>query len=202
MSKSQYEFSFSETPSCAEIFQKINARQITALMFHDQMADFFDFLGLMGFKRMHEYQHFAESAEHRATKRYYINHHNRLLEDLDVSNPEVIPDSWYKYTRFDVSGQIRKQAVETALEQYHSWEMETKEFYSQCAKKLMDGGNIADFDKVNALVKDVDMELKSLDRLILCLKSVGYNDVYIATIQDELHEKYRQMTKNIGIDIC
>lgn len=202
MGKNQYEFSLSENPSCAEIFQKINARQITALMFHDQMADFFDFLGLMGFKRMHEYQYLAESAEHRAIKRYYINHHNMLLGDSDVSEPEAIPESWYKYTRFDVTSQIRKQAVETALQQYHSWESETKEFYCQCAKKLMDNGKVADFNKVNALVQDVDMELKSLDRLILCMKSVGYNDVYIATIQDEMHEKYRKMTKEIGIDIC
>ena len=33
---------------CKEAYEEINGRQVTALMFHDQMADFFDFLGLMG----------------------------------------------------------------------------------------------------------------------------------------------------------
>lgn len=202
MDKPQYTSKLSENPTCAEIFQKINARQIIALMFHDQMADFFDFLGLMGFKRMHEYQYLKESAEHRAIKRYYINHHNKLLEDMYIEDPEAIPENWYKYTRFDVSQQIRRNSVEAAFDKYQRWENETKEFYAECAKKLMWMGKVADFNKVNALIQDVDMELKSLDRLIITMHAVGYNDVYIATIQDELHEKYREMEKCIGVDIC
>lgn len=191
-----------EIASCAEIFQSINARQITALMFHDQMADYFDFLGLMGFKRMHEYQYLSESAEHRALNRYYINHHNKILYSVDVASPHAIPDDWAKYTRFDVTPQVRTQAIKRALEQYNDWECETKEFYESCAKALLEMGHIADFNKVNDLVKDVDMELKTIDRLCITLSSVGYNDVYIATIQDELHERYREKSKSIGIDIC
>lgn len=187
---------------CYNAFKKINQRQITALMFHDQMADLFDFLGLMGFKRMHEYQYFAESAEHRTTKRYFINHHNRLLPEDGVEEIEAIPDSWYKYTRFEVSAQVRRQAVETAFEKYNEWESETKECYEKAAKELLDAGYMADYNKVNCLIEDVDMELKHIDRLIICLKSVAYNDVYVATIQDELHEKYRAMTKEICVDIC
>ena len=84
---------------CYEAYKRVNQRQVTALMFHDQMADLFDFLGLMGFKRMHEYQYFTEAAEHRGTKRYFINHHNRLLPEDGVEELEVIPDTWYRYSR-------------------------------------------------------------------------------------------------------
>lgn len=48
-----------------EIFAEINERFIGAVMMHGQFADYFDFLGLKGFKRMHEYQHIAESLERR-----------------------------------------------------------------------------------------------------------------------------------------
>lgn len=188
--------------ACESVFKEIDGRQITALMFHDQMADFFDFLGLMGFKRMHEYQYFAESAEHRATKRYFLNHHNKLLMSGSISDPKAVPDTWYKYTRFDVNPQIRKQAVQDALDSYQRWETETKEFYENCAKTLIDNGYIADAQRVMQLIEDVDMELKCLDRLIITLKSVSYNDVYIATIQDEMHEKYKNKTDDIGINIC
>ena len=41
--------------TCEEIFQTINDRQIQALMFHDEMSDLYDFLGLYGFKRWHLY---------------------------------------------------------------------------------------------------------------------------------------------------
>lgn len=188
--------------TCHEVFATINRRQISALMFHDQMADFFDFLGLMGFKRMHEYQYLVESAEHRALKRYFLNHHNSLLIEKSIEEPDVIPDSWYKYNRFEVSVQVRKQAIEKALTQYKDWEAETKRCYEKCAKDLLDESLIADYNKINKLIQDVDMELKSVDRLLLKLQAVNYNDIYVVTIQDELHEKYRELSKNIGVDIC
>jgi hypothetical protein len=171
-------------------------------MFHDQMADLFDFLGLMGFKRMHEYQYLSESAEHRALKRYYLNHHNKLLNELEVYRPKEIPDDWYRYTRFDVTQTVRTQAIEKAFTRYSDWEAETKELYESCAKALLDMGHVADYCKVKSLVCDVDMELKGLDRLFLTLKSTGFSDVYIASIQDELHECYRKKAKEIGVDIC
>lgn len=188
--------------TCREIFQFINMRQISALMFHDQMADTYDFLGLMGFKRLHEYQYFAESAEHRGLKRYFINHHNKLLNTGKIEATNIVPEGWEKYDRFDVTSSIRKQYVEKSFEMYESWESDTKEIYEYCAKSLLDMGHIADFVKIKELICDVDMELKTLDRMLIELKSVDFNDVYIATIQDELHECYDKKTKEIGISIC
>lgn len=188
--------------TCREIFQFINMRQISALMFHDQMADTYDFLGLMGFKRLHEYQYFTESAEHRGLKRYFINHHNKLLNTGKIEVINIIPEGWEKYDRFDVTSTVRQQYVEKSFEMYESWESDTKEIYEYCAKSLLDMGHIADFVKVKELICDVDMELKTLDRMLIELKSVDFNDVYIATIQDELHECYDKKTKEIGIDIC
>lgn len=188
--------------TCKEIFQFINTRQISALMFHDQMADIYDFLGLMGFKRLHEYQYFAESAEHRGLKRYFINHHNKLLNTGNINTVEIVPEGWEKYDRFDVTPQVRKQYISKSFEMYESWESDTKEIYEYCAKALFDMCHIADFAKVKELICDVDMELKTLDRMLIKLKSVDFNDVYIATIQDELHECYDKKTKEIGINIC
>ena len=40
-----------------DVFAEVNARYIAALMLHDQMANYFDFLGLHGYKRLHEHQY-------------------------------------------------------------------------------------------------------------------------------------------------
>ena len=61
---------------------------------------------------------------------------------------------------------------------------------------------IADFNKVNELVKDVDTELKYLERLCIELKSVEYSADYIAVLQDSYHEKYKEKSKNIEVSIC
>ena len=191
-----------EPTTCVEIYRLIGSRQITALMFHDAMADLFDFLGLQGFKRMHEYQYIVESAEHRALKRYYLNHHGKLLPDTEVSPVSVIPSDWYKYTRMDVTSSIRKQAVKTAFEQCYEWESETKELYSTAAVYLMNWHKVADFNKINGLLMDVDKELKRLERLIIRMSSVDYDPVYVDTLQGEYHEKYKGMMDRIGECIC
>lgn len=188
--------------SCEDIYKAIRDRQVSALMFHSQMADLFDFLGLMGFKRMHEYQYFSESAEGRGINRYYLNHHNKLLVGGHPQGPKVIPPEWGQYTRFDVTPPVRKQAVEKAFNEYQDWEMETKEMYSWYSKALADKGLIADSLKVEELVKDVDMELKTLNRLLLKLKAIAFDAVGVMDMQEELHEHYREKTKFIGVDIC
>ncbi len=188
--------------SCEDIYKAIRDRQVSALMFHSQMADLFDFLGLMGFKRMHEYQYFAESAEHRGLCRYYINHHNKLLVGGHPQGPKVIPSEWGQYTRFDVTPQVRKQAVERSFNEYQEWESETKELYSQYSIALMNLGCVADSNKVCELVTDVDQELKTLNRLLLKLKAIAFDAVGVMDMQEELHEHYREKTRSLGVDIC
>ena len=66
--------------TCAEVFSKIDARMKTGMILHDQLANYYDFMGLMGFKRMHEYHFLRESASMRGLNRYVINHHNLLID--------------------------------------------------------------------------------------------------------------------------
>lgn len=188
--------------SCEDIYKAIRDRQVSALMFHSQMADLFDFLGLMGFKRMHEYQYFSESAEGRGLCRYYINHHNKLLVGGHPQGPKVIPSEWGQYTRFDVTPQVRKQAVERSFNEYQEWESETKELYSQYSLALMNLGCVADSNKVCELVTDVDQELKYLDRMLLKLKAISFDAIGVMEMQEELHEHYREKTRSLGVDIC
>ena len=202
MERNPYNPKSTEEMTSEDIFMALHDRQITALMFHTQSADLFDFLGLMGFKRMHEYQYFVESAEHRGICRYYINHHNKLLMGGHPEGPKVIPPEWGQHSRFDVTPQIRKQAIEKSFMDYQDWESETKALYSEYSKALMNLDCVADALKINELIKDVDQELKCLDRMILKLKSISFDAVGIMSMQDELHEYYREKTKSIGISIC
>lgn len=188
-----------ENLSCLELYSHVNSRMITALMFHDQMADLYDFLNLHGFKRLHEYQHLSESIERRKLKRYVLNHHNKLLMDENIENPKIIPVEWFEYKRFDVTPQVRAQSVRKSFQKYKEWEHETKEEYSCVCKKLIDMGHMADYEFMSKILGDVDKELKMLERVYLKLESCDYDIAYILTIQDELHKKYKEKTKELSI---
>ena len=181
-----------------EIFAQIKNRQIAALMFHGQMADYFDFLSLHGYKRLHEYQYFAESAEFRKTCRYYINHHGKLLPDTFTGQIKVVPDAWLTANRMSVGRSTKQKAVEDGFNQYREWENDTKAVYSRYASRLREMEHEADAIMLDCLVEDVDHELKCLDRIILDLISSGYEMVYIVESQKEMHDKYKKMIKEIG----
>ena len=184
-----------------EIFATISNRQVKALMFHHEMADYFDFLSLRGFKRMHEYQYLKESVEMRGLHRYVINHVNRLIPEDKIASFNEIPSSWYNYTRKDVDASTKKSAVKDALQKYYDWEAETLALYEKAYSNMLELGKVAHLDKINCLICDVNKELKKACRLMLKYKAVDYDMICLVQDQDELHEKYKEKTKKLGVDI-
>lgn len=183
-----------------EIFSEINNRFIGAIMMHGQFADYFDFLGLRGYKHLHEYQHLAESIERRKVCRYYINHHNALIKEDFSGEVNVIPDAWYTAKRLSVGKSTKQKAVEDGFLEYHNWESETKSVYEKYAQKLRETGAVADAIFVEKLVEDVSAELKTVEQMISDLISTGYDMVYITENQSEIHEKYKKKLKGIEVE--
>lgn len=180
-----------DVSSVEAIFSEINARMIAALMFHDQMADYFDFLGLKGYKRLHEYQYFAESLERKKLNQYHINHHNKLIPDTYTGQVAVIPENWQTANRISVGKSTKQKGIEDGFNQYHDWEAETKSLYEHYSSRLREMGAVADAIMVEKLVEDVDNELKKLERIIVDLISSGYDMVYITESQQCIHDKYK-----------
>jgi hypothetical protein len=172
--------------SCAEIYAIINARQLTALMFHDQMADYFRFLSLDGLSNLHERQCVEEARGRRKLRKCYMKRHNKLIEDWPVSNPKAIPDDWIKYTRMDVSSQVRTQSIQLALKKYREWEEESIALYSKCAKLLADMNYMADKQDIDYLITDVDEELKHLYEIDLAFKSANYDLSFVLEYQKHI----------------
>ena len=183
--------------SVEAIFSEINARMIAALMFHDQMADYFDFLGLKGYKRLHEYQYFAETLERKKLNQYYINHHNKLVPDIYTGQVAVIPENWQTANRISVGKSTKQKGIEDGFNQYHEWEAETKGLYEHYSSRLREMGAVADAIMVEKLVEDVDNELKKLERIIVDLISSGYDMVYVAESQQMIHDKYKAKMSEI-----
>ena len=185
-----------------EIFEEINARKMQGIVFHAQLADYFDFLNLHGFKRMHEYHYLLESVELRGMHRYVINHLNKLMHEYTVIDAKTIPTNWYGYARMDIDPSTRKTAVKDAFMKWYEWESDTRALLEKKFKELTDMGCIAYANKVNQLINDVDQELKHVTRDLIKYKAVDWDMCMISMEQDEMHECYRQKEKEIGVDIC
>ena len=183
-----------------EILSEIRNHQIQGVMYHDEFATLYDFLALRGYKRMHEYHALKEFCSMRSMSRYAINHVNQMLLNGSPTVTRITPSAWKNATRFDVGEAVRKTYVKEIFKKWRAWEQETKAFYQNKFKDLMTMGAVSCANKVNELIKDIDCELKKLEREYLSLASTGFDMLLIAEKQDEIHEKYAAMEKEIGVN--
>ena len=177
-----------------EIFAQLGQHMIQGLMVHTQLSDYFDFLGLKGYHKCHEYHYFEESCNFRKVCSYYLEHYDKFITDSHVANPQVIPESWYKYTRQQVDAATRKSAIQAGFEKWVKWETETLKLYQTLYKELINLDEVAAASEINCYIIDVSEELAKAQQKYLELKMTDFN---ISNIVDEQHTLYKKYCKKI-----
>ena len=175
---------------------------IKGMMIHENLANYYDFLGLGGYKRCHEYHFLLETCEYRSLQRYFINHYSMLIPDIRIDTPDVIPESWFNHVREDVDVNTKRSAVKSGLEMWRDWEKETKRLYEDMYKELMSLGEVSACNKVNELICGVDKELKKVERYVLNKQAIDYNMSSIISEQMRKHDKYEKKMKKLGVHLC
>jgi len=181
----------------SDIFAKIRGRLVAGVMFHADMSNYFDFLNLHGFEKMHEYHLFEETAELRSVERYYTEHFNALIPSTQTEKVDVIPEFWLNHTRSDMSADAKRRAVRDGMAKWIDWETKSKALYGQHYEELCNDGEIAAAMKVGELICGVDDELKHAHNLMLTLEGVSYYMGDIIAMQDKLHEKFKGKMRKI-----
>ena len=158
-------------------------------MIHEQLANYYDFLGLEGYKRCHEYHMLKEMCGQRSLNRYYINHYNKLIPEQQIDSPEIIPAGWYQHKRSDVDTATKKNSVKSGLTKWVEWERSTKLLYQKLYSELMNLDEVAGALKVKEFIYDVDCELKKAERYWLNKEATGYDINGIISEQKSRHKK-------------
>jgi len=177
----------------SDIFSELSAHFVRGMMVHSQLASYYDFLSMRGFKRYHEFQFKCDSCNYRKLERFYINHYNKLIMEKQVSDPNIIPDSWYRYTREDVDSDTKKTAVKNAMIEWINWETTTLSKLQKAHLDLYDDGEVASAMLIGEFIKDVQKELKCAKRMYLDLSAVDFDLCYILDKQKSIHDKYKKM---------
>ena len=175
-----------------EVYSTLNDRMSKGISFHEQLADYFCFLGLQGFKRMLEYQYMKECAEKRKLHRRYIDTYHKVLPMKQVQLPMFIPSEWSRYKTSDIDDNTISKYVRSALQVYKQWEEETKQVYTEQCEILKENGMTSDYEFVKEMIVDVEKELKKINRLHDMLNGTGYDVNMIQGVQDKYHEKYKK----------
>lgn len=182
-----------------EIFSYISKRMVEGLMFHSQMEDYYNFLGLWGFARCHRFHYFHESFNYKKIGSYYIQHYGKLIKEMQFEDPNSVPVNWFEYNRKDVSVSTKKAAIQSGVEKWINWEKDTKRYYENFYVELMNLGEIAAALELEKYVKDVDKELAEAENKWNKLSSMDYNVNDIILEQSKIDKKYHKKIKEIEL---
>lgn len=157
-----------------DIFARIKARMLEGMVFHDEMARYYDFLGMCGMRDCHRDRYHDETDGYIELCEYYMHTHNKLIPTIPMQRPDVIPESWYMYMRQDVDNGTKKSSYKNAMKKWVDWETGTHDLLEDMCGELLNSGEIADAIYIARYIKDVSEELKEATDKHIRLESNGY----------------------------
>ena len=110
--------------------------------------------------------------------------------DSPINSGSIIPVGWDKVTRLDVDPATKKNAVKSGVSEWHKWERQTKELYSQMHKELMEMGEYTAAEMVMWLIEETEDEIKAAESKTMYLTAINYDLSDIYRCQKKIREKY------------
>ena len=163
--------------SCKEIMLDILKHQTEAVMYHDQMTDYYKFLHLDKLAKKHEKQTYKELEELKNLKCAYINYFCELpYYKIDIE--QIYPAEWENKTSMEVNEDALKMLAKNSLEKYLTREENTLEKYKNYAYELKKNFNFVMLKEVCELIEEVEEEISGLKNMIIEAQSYNYNVEY------------------------
>lgn len=178
-----------------EICKLVAQRLLQGCMNHQQFINYYDFLGLDGFKMCHQYHFLEEIISYREFISYYIEHENKLIPDYSpgsLTSFSIIPNNWFDYNRGDVDINTRRNAVKNGVQKYLRWENQTEKFLEDMYSQAVQQGFIAISLQIKKHICTVQEEIKKANRMWLELKATDYDLPTIVSRQKHLSKKYKK----------
>lgn len=170
-----------------DVFKKLSLHMLEGVMIHEEMANYFAFLGLNGYEATQANRYIEESNNLSKLHSFYIRYFGKLIPRVQISTiPQIIPDSFYNHVTNDLSTNDIRQSVKTIFEYWASWEEKTKSLFEQSYIGLRDSYNeVSSSIVVMELLKDVNVELEMVKNKLHKLRSTNFDIVYIVEDQDK-----------------
>lgn len=161
----------------------IGEQLLSGVMFHLEMADLFQFLGLNGFYKWQIAQSQEELCNLQKFKHHVLKTHHKLINLQQPNQPEkLIPDEWYNRSSLEVTQTDITNALKRVFDEYIKWEEQAKKNLLNELKELE---QICDKQKIEQVIKDVDCELTLVEELRQKLQVTSFSPIFIQLLQEK-----------------
>lgn len=207
-----------------QLYSELIDRMKQGVEMHEQLADYYGFLNLPGYQKCHEYQMLCELLTYRKAKDAYMKEYNQLVPISNMMNGmanmaanngmnnmnngnnngnynyrEVIPQTWYKYTRYDVDSGTKRTAVKDGFKKWVDYEKDTKQFLTNMVQRLEQQNDRESARKLDYLIDHVQKEIETAEEKMMALENSGYDMNYILQQQEPLKMKYAEKIRKLNM---
>ena len=214
------------SPELQQLYSELIDRMKQGVEMHEQLADYYGFLNLPGYQKCHEYQMLCELLKYREAKDAFMKEYNQLVplnmmmngisnmannnnsngmnnmnnnSNGNYNYNNVIPQNWYKYTRYDVDSGTKRTAVKDGFQKWITYEKETKQFLTNMAKRLEQADDRESARKLDYLIDHVQKEIETAEEKMMALENSGYDMNYILQQQEPMKAKYAEKIRKMNM---
>lgn len=175
-----------------EIFNKLISHMEEGVIFHQEMAKAYDFLGLWGFSKCQLYHQYEELQGKMLLEHYYSAHYFKLIQLENFNKPEIIPLTWFKYTTQSVDTTTKRNAIKDLIKKWIDWERATKKLYQELRHEFATIGEYDAAQRLDTYIHDVSHELHNVEKLSIKLESINYDMITIEEWSTDWNKKYKK----------
>ena len=154
-----------------EIYKRMKAHLLEGMVFHDEMSRYYSFLGLKDYAKCHEMHYAKETEGYKRLSRFYLRHYNKLIPNIPMSRPDIIPDSWYNANQMEVDNGTRQSYLAKGYKKWIEWETGTLNFFTE----LKENADPITCHLISEYIEDVSEELAEAKEQYIMHEMIGYD---------------------------
>lgn len=168
---------------------------IEGTMFHNQMIQYFEYLGLRGFSDLQKIRFRDENYELVRLQRYVIDTYGVVVGESNPDRRSYIPTEWGDEVRERIDSRSRKDYVRFGVETWKDWEDKSKSVYGNAYFNLNDLRDAGGSERILKVVEDTEKELHFVYGLMDLLIYSDYDANVISLLDKDVVKMYEKFCK-------
>lgn len=178
-----------------DVFKDVIRNMVEGTMFHNQMIQYFEYLGLTGFAELQKIRFFDENDELVKLQKYVVDVYGVVINDVNPDSRTYISQEWCENKRENISASESENYVRFGIETWKDWENKSKDFYGKCYFELNDLRDASGSERIMLLIKETEMEMKFAYNLMVKLQNSNYNAVTTTMVDKCIVHEYKKFYK-------
>lgn len=166
---------------------------IEGTMFHNQMIQYFEYLGLSGFSKLQCIRFRDENSEMVCLQRYVIRTYGVVVGESNPDSRSYIPQEWGEKLRETIVD--GSEYVKFGVETWKDWEERSKKKYNSVYFDLCDLRDAGGSERILKVVKETEKELHFVYDIMCKLRNCNYDSVSVNIMNDNIVDMYKMFNK-------